>query len=165
MKRFPGKQFVAWFGYTRREQRASSILLILIVIVGGVRYAVPQSDMEIRIIPEDSPLQETAFPSAERVDSPEIMIRPTVRKSPPSRVLELNTCDSAELESLPAIGPVLAARIIKYRNLLGGYAFTEQLKEVYGLTPEAYSTISSRVSADTSLIKKININRKISLTL
>lgn len=74
------------------------------------------------------------------------------------RLIEINTCDSADLERLPGIGPVLSARIIKYRNLLGGYVRTGQLKEVYGLTPETFELISGKVFADSSYVKKININ-------
>jgi competence protein ComEA len=59
---------------------------------------------------------------------------------------------------LPGIGPVLSARIIRYRNLLGGYAHIEQLKEVYGLPPETYEIIKGRVIADSSAITGIEIN-------
>lgn len=74
------------------------------------------------------------------------------------KLINLNRCDSAELEKLPGIGPVLAARIIKYRNLLGGYTETDQLKEVYGLSSDTYELIRSRVFADTTAVMKININ-------
>lgn len=73
-------------------------------------------------------------------------------------LINLNSCDSALLESLPGIGPVLSVRIIKYRKLLGGFASADQLKEVYGLPPETFELIKGRVFADTSLIRKIRIN-------
>jgi DNA uptake protein ComE-like DNA-binding protein len=47
--------------------------------------------------------------------------------------IDINTCSAVELESLPGIGPVLAARIIRYRSLLGGFVEPGQLAEVYGL--------------------------------
>ena len=63
------------------------------------------------------------------------------------------------LESLPGIGPVLSVRIIKYRNLLGGYASSGQLREVYGLPEERHSIlISQRVFADSLAVRKIRIN-------
>jgi DNA uptake protein ComE-like DNA-binding protein len=73
-------------------------------------------------------------------------------------LLELNSCDSAALVDLPGIGPVLSVRIIKYRNLLGGFASVEQLREVYGLPVETYGLISGRLYVDTLLIRKIKIN-------
>jgi DNA uptake protein ComE-like DNA-binding protein len=73
-------------------------------------------------------------------------------------LLDLNMCDSVSLEALPGIGPVLSARIIRYRNLLGGYASVEQLKEVYGLPEETFNLISSRFYTDSGDVRKININ-------
>lgn len=73
-------------------------------------------------------------------------------------LIDLNNCDSAELVSLPGIGPVLSARIIKYRHLLGGFVRVDQLKEVYGLKEETFDLISSMVSADSSMVEMININ-------
>jgi competence protein ComEA len=72
--------------------------------------------------------------------------------------LDINTCDSLSLVALPGIGPVLSSRIIKYRNLLGGFAHIEQLKEVYGLPEETYEMIKGRLYADTSGIRKIDVN-------
>ena len=77
---------------------------------------------------------------------------------PQRPLLDINKCDSASLEALPGIGPVLSARIIKYRKLLGGFAATDQLREVYGLTEETFNLISGRIFADTTVIKRLNIN-------
>jgi DNA uptake protein ComE-like DNA-binding protein len=46
---------------------------------------------------------------------------------------DLNKADSAQLISIYGIGGTLSIRIIKYRNRLGGFISTVQLKEVYGL--------------------------------
>ena len=83
---------------------------------------------------------------------------PGIKRKEPVQVIELNTCDSAALEALPGIGPVLSARIVKYRNLLGGYGSVEQLREVYGLSEETFDLVKERVSADAGLVRKININ-------
>jgi DNA uptake protein ComE-like DNA-binding protein len=79
-----------------------------------------------------------------------------------ARKLEINQADSLALVQLPAIGPVLAARILKYKKLLGGYFYTvEQLKEVYGITPNAFKQFSPLLYVDTLALKnrqKIYIN-------
>lgn len=80
------------------------------------------------------------------------------KRNVPVQIIDLNSCDSASLESLPGIGPVLSVRIIKYRNLLGGFARVDQLNEVYGLTEETFTLIRNRVRADPSMIRKISIN-------
>lgn len=75
------------------------------------------------------------------------------------KMIELNIADSLQLVSLPGIGPVLAARVIKYRDRLGGYVRPNQLLEVYGLKPETYDMVKDGLSVDTSLVKKIAINQ------
>ena len=71
---------------------------------------------------------------------------------------DINMSDSATLVKLPGIGPVLSARIIKYRRLLGGFASIAQLKEVYGLPEETYELIKGRVFADSMMITRIGMN-------
>jgi competence protein ComEA len=55
---------------------------------------------------------------------------------------DLNTADSVQLSSVYGIGPKLAARIIKFRNALGGFTKHEQLKEVYGLDSTVVNSLS-----------------------
>ena len=47
--------------------------------------------------------------------------------------VNLNRADQESLEALPGIGLVLSERIIRYRELLGGFYSVDQLLEVYGL--------------------------------
>lgn len=72
--------------------------------------------------------------------------------------LELNTVDSVTLESLPGIGKTLSARIIKYRNLLGGFYKYGQLLEVYGFSNKVLNLIRNKVEIDSALITKIDLN-------
>lgn len=71
--------------------------------------------------------------------------------------LELNSADSVDLVSLPGIGPFFASKIIDYRQKLRGFAFKEQLMEVYGIDQERFSIFGERVWVDTTLISKIKI--------
>ena len=72
---------------------------------------------------------------------------------------ELNRADPAELARLPGIGEVLATRIIRYRELLGGYYSAHQLSEVYGLDDSLEHTLLKHLSVDTGMIKKTDLNR------
>lgn len=47
--------------------------------------------------------------------------------------VRLNLADAAELETLPGVGPVLAARIIAYREQNGPFTVVEDLLEVTGI--------------------------------
>ena len=73
-------------------------------------------------------------------------------------VVDLNKADSAALVEVNGIGPTFASRILKFRDRLGGFVSKEQLKDVYGLTPEHYETIAPHVTVDPNAVRKININ-------
>jgi len=73
-------------------------------------------------------------------------------------LIELNSADSSSLVSLKGIGPSFTNRIIKYRNLLGGFYKKEQLLEVYGFTEEMLNNISNKIEVDNEKINVININ-------
>lgn len=72
--------------------------------------------------------------------------------------IELNSADSTDLLKLNGIGSVFANRILKYRDLLGGFYSTSQLLEVYNFSEESFKKIESTISADTLLINKIRLN-------
>lgn len=82
----------------------------------------------------------------------------TGRAEPVFTPVELNSADSADLVELNGIGPVFANRILKYRDLLGGFYSVSQLLEVYNFPEETFRKIENRVSADTLLLKKIRLN-------
>jgi competence protein ComEA len=82
-----------------------------------------------------------------------------LKKNIPQIILiEINTADSANWESLPGIGPKLAGRIIKFRKTLGGFYTISQLKEVYGISDSLFNIIYNRVTVDTTILKKIDLN-------
>ncbi|MCK4879346.1 MAG: helix-hairpin-helix domain-containing protein [Bacteroidales bacterium] len=72
--------------------------------------------------------------------------------------IDINRADSAQLLPLPGIGPVYAGRIIKYRNLLGGFFRVEQLGEVYGMPDETLGLIRDKIYVDTAAIRKIQLD-------
>ncbi len=72
--------------------------------------------------------------------------------------VELNSSDTASLEKLPGIGPVLSTRIIKYRNLLGGFYSPKQLTEVYGIDDSLFTFLIPFIDLDTFSVRKMNIN-------
>ena len=48
-------------------------------------------------------------------------------------IVNINTATAAELDTLPGIGPVLAGRIIDYREENGGFRAPEELTRVKGI--------------------------------
>ncbi len=60
--------------------------------------------------------------------------------------LSLNTATAADLESLPGIGPVLAARIVAYREQSGPFRSIDQLIEVAGIGPAVVGSLDGLVT-------------------
>ena len=151
-------QLRQWFGFTRRERRASLMLITLIIIMVCVRFLIPDNKAIVNYIQIEKELIESdsLMPIfTELVVTSNVQNRASVTKL---EIIDINSCDSTELLSLPGIGQVLSARIVRFRNLLGGYVSTEQLQEVYGQSPETFNIIKNMVTVDTTLIDKININ-------
>lgn len=74
------------------------------------------------------------------------------------REIEINAADSIELMNLPGIGDKLSKRIVKYRDLLGGFHTLDQLKEVYGLNEEVIRRIDEFITVDPKRIRKVDLN-------
>lgn len=73
-------------------------------------------------------------------------------------ITELNSTDSAMLVANLGIKPWLAIRVIKYRNMLGGYYDKAQLLEVYGFSEKYFQRIDTFIEVDSLQIKRINVN-------
>lgn len=72
--------------------------------------------------------------------------------------VELNAADSAALVSLPGIGPWYAARILEYREALGGFYSPEQLLEVRGFDGQRFAPLKDRICVDTSAIRTLRLD-------
>ncbi|WP_165157590.1 helix-hairpin-helix domain-containing protein [Parabacteroides sp. ZJ-118] len=90
---------------------------------------------------------------------PDFPAYPQAEKWPRGTVVELNSADSAALRKVPGIGSVFARRIIRYRELLGGFYSVEQLGEVYGIDAERYEALEAWFSADPSAIRRLPVNQ------
>ncbi|CAM4345097.1 ComEA family DNA-binding protein [Zobellia nedashkovskayae] len=74
-------------------------------------------------------------------------------------VSDLNSATIEELRQINGIGEKLSARIVKFRDRLGGFLVNEQLYDVYGLEPEVVERTLKRFQVlKKPIIEKININ-------
>jgi competence protein ComEA len=93
------------------------------VVGDGQKIYVPYRS-ETRVAAADKP------PRAERA-----------AQAPPRFPIDLNRASAAELEQLPGIGPVLAARIVELRRLRGRFQSVEELLDVHGIGPKRLEQI------------------------
>ncbi len=59
--------------------------------------------------------------------------------------LDINKADSAAFDALPGIGPYFAAKMVSYREELGGYSSPEQLLEIYNFGKERYEKLKDLI--------------------
>ncbi len=74
--------------------------------------------------------------------------------------IKVNICiaGTEELEYLPGIGTILSERIVKYRELLGGYVDVKQIKEVYGITDSTFKLIEHSIFTEPEKYQGIGLN-------
>jgi competence protein ComEA len=59
--------------------------------------------------------------------------------------IDLNTATAAELDSLPGVGPSIAAAILRYREEHGPFQSVDELLEVPGIGPTRFEQLRSLV--------------------
>jgi len=59
-------------------------------------------------------------------------------------ILDLNLASAEDFKLINGVGEVLSQRIVKYRNSIGGFLSSIQLKDVYGLSPEVIGRIEEK---------------------
>lgn len=62
--------------------------------------------------------------------------------------LNINSATAEELERLPGVGPIMAARIIEHRQAFGPFRRAEHLIVVRGMSERRFRSISALVSAE-----------------
>ncbi len=63
-------------------------------------------------------------------------------------LININTASVAELDALPGIGPVYAARIIAYREDHGPFPSPAEIVQVKGIGTATYEKIEGRITVD-----------------
>jgi len=84
---------------------------------------------------------ELTSPDQENPNDP-----PTRSPSPLTALVNINTADQTELESLPEIGPHLAGEIIAYRETNGPFKTVDELLNVSGVGPVILETIRDLIT-------------------
>jgi DNA uptake protein ComE-like DNA-binding protein len=72
--------------------------------------------------------------------------------------VELNTADSSDLVALYRIGPATAARIIDYRNKLGGFVRLNQLTEIWGFDEDILFDLNGKIMVDPGKVTTYDLN-------
>lgn len=68
--------------------------------------------------------------------------------------VDINRAGAQELESLPGIGPVMARRIIEYRQMNGPFRSIEALDHVKGIGEKTIAKLRSHIVIDLESVEK-----------
>lgn len=60
-------------------------------------------------------------------------------------LVDLNAADSAAFDELPGIGGFFAAKMVSYREQLGGYSYKEQLMDIYRFDRDKFDALEDLV--------------------
>ena len=63
--------------------------------------------------------------------------------------IDINAATVSELEMLPGVGPVIAGRIVQYRETLGGFTSVDQLVEISGISERMVAELRPLVVVET----------------
>ena len=160
-----------------RFNKSDRVVLILLVVL--ILSYVLYSGITAKGLPSPTEVQDTIPPVVARLDTtPPAPVEKEKSKSTPAPIrtdrypgpppetkrpeaylpklkpgatIDLNTADTTLLKRVPGIGSSFARRIVKYRELLGGYYVVEQLQEVYGMDRERYNAIYPYFTVGTTV--------------
>lgn len=94
-------------------------------------------------VPAIAPTQKPGQPAATAPAAPLVE-----QPAQASLLININTASQAELELLPGIGPVMAARVIEYRDENGGFEKIEDLLDVSGIGPATFERIKNLITVE-----------------
>jgi len=127
---------VFWIGWTMPQPRHLEMDRGLETTDGSVN----------RVPPVEAPAAAVSAPVP-------LFDRPRASSPAPRRTvvghLDLNRATEQEFEALPGIGPVLAQRIVQFRQSRGGFTEVDQLRKVKGIGRKTFDRIRTLVSVTT----------------
>lgn len=126
---------------------AVAIILCALMIGYNVLF-VPQVTLTAVVKTDLSSAAQAAVPSA-----PDDASQPEGYEPEPveqTALVNLNTADAEELETLPGIGPATAQKIIAYRESVGAFQSTEELMQVDGIGEKTFEKLKELVAVEAA---------------
>ena len=161
------------FYFSRGEQIVLAVLLALLLTGAGVLVysrgeragqggddlplfveapaTAPAEAVEAATTPEAAGTAEAETPSPDPTSERRAGSASRNRVPSPSFPIRLNSATARELEALPGIGPVLAGRIVQYREQLQrerghGFESVDELLNVSGIGPKRLAAVRDLVT-------------------
>ncbi len=153
------------------------VYMILVVLLMICRIGVPKMYELLSISPTEpkycldalpyDPVQKAKYMNRARstVKKVEVVSRRVPSNAPALKPkkrgsklkVNMNNGQAIDFIRLPGIGQVLAERIIRYRNQLGGFVDKAQLLEVYGVDSTLVAQLTPMLVLDPANVQRIDI--------
>lgn len=146
----------AHFGFSKTEINGTLVLLLLtslcLLVSQGLRwyYSVQPAlrhDQDIALLERTLSLLEA---QVQRPKHTPKKVKKDLGRAQLLEPFDINIASEAQLCTIKGIGPVLSARIVKFRDRLGGFISRTQYQEVYGLSPEVVEHLKERTYINAS---------------
>jgi DNA uptake protein ComE-like DNA-binding protein len=138
-------------GFTRAETNGMLVLLLLVSCLLAIpsmirwydqKYNPPNYNTDIALLNKTLAwLQEQQVKKDVSSQTPTPSPTKIPKQSHTHSSFDINTATAQRLQTLLGIGPTRSARIIKYRDRLGGFVQKSQYAEVYGLDAIALNSL------------------------
>ena len=158
-----------YLGFSHKESRGFLLLIPFLLLLGISPYALShfknkrgdqlfaayhaQLDSLKR---EGVEIANPPLPSFNPNDTVSISLKRPVSKG--IQRIPFSEADSVTLQIVPGIGPALASRIIKYREVMGGFHRKNQLTELFGLKEVTINGIWEYFDFEQKITRRIPIN-------
>lgn len=117
----------------KRQGRLSSLDLDLFLDDGRYNYTYSADD----IVKNNPGIDTTVAPENLTVN---------LNNSTANRILDINNAGYFDLQTLPGIGPVLAERIVAYRDSAGAFRSVSELLNVKGIGEKKLADLKNRIT-------------------
>lgn len=159
----------SYLGFSRKESSGFVLIIPFLVLLGISPSLVERfknKGAEAVFIAFEKRLDSLQVVGINLVSSPLPTFNPTdtAKSTRNQKQIEslnrifFSEADSITLQIVPGIGQATAARIIKYRENLGGFHNQSQLGEVYGLKEETVAAVWDYFEFDPKITRKLKIN-------
>lgn len=129
----------------------------------GGRFRKPEDLLKIYGLPPQQAQQLIPWVRIAAVESEKPFYRKDSFAAKPSYTknvspIDINLADTSAWIGLPGIGSKLAARIVNFREKLGGFYSIQQVGETYALPDSTFQKIKPRLVLSNNQVRTININ-------
>lgn len=111
-----------------------------IAAAGGAQSGTDLSDLNLARVLKDGE-QIYVEPATLPNRSASVPFRPVIKSGP----ININRATEKEFDSLPGVGPVIAARIVAYRKVNGPFSTVEDLQKVSGIGSAKFAQFKNKI--------------------